>query len=163
MNIKLAANPTVDSIVDGPGLRTVIWFQGCAHNCKNCHNPQTHDFSQGFYKSADEIVDFYLAQGLQTGITLSGGDPFYQVEGLYELVQKLKNNNINIWCYTGFVYEDLLQKYKNILQYIDVLVDGLYIDSLRDLSLKFRGSSNQRLINVQQSLLQKKVVLWVGG
>jgi len=160
--INLAAYPQIDSIVDGEGVRTVIWFQGCNHNCYNCHNPQTHSFHNNILMPVDNIVNFYLKQKLQNGITLSGGDPFYQSEELLNLLKKLKEHNINIWVYTGFIYEYLLQEYKEHLQYIDVLIDGLYIDKLRDTSLAFRGSSNQRLICALESLRQNKTILWQG-
>ena len=158
MYVRLASGPTTDSIVDGPGLRTVIWFQGCEHNCKNCHNPQTHSFSDGELVDVKEIVDFCINQELQSGVTISGGDPFYQPEQLLYLVKALKEYDINIWIYTGFKYEELLDKYKDILKYIDVLVDGLYVDEKRDLSLSFRGSSNQRLIDVQESIKNNDIV-----
>ena len=111
--------------------------------------------------SVDEIVNFYLKQELQNGITLSGGDPFYQSsEELLNLVQKLKQHNVNIWCYTGFTYEYLLKHFYQHLHYIDILVDGLYIDELKDLSLYFCGSSNQRIINVPESLKQNKIIIF---
>lgn len=157
--INLAAYPQIDSIVDGEGIRTVIWFQGCKHNCFNCHNPQTHSFTNNILMSVEDIVSFYLKQELQSGITLSGGDPFYQINELLLLLKELKKHNINIWVYTGFVYEYLLQYYKQHLQYIDILIDGLYVDELRDTSLAFRGSSNQRLINVQESLKANTIIL----
>ena len=160
--INLAAYPQIDSIVDGEGIRTVIWFQGCNHNCYNCHNPQTHSFQNNILMSADNIVNFYLKQKLQSGITLSGGDPFFQAEELLSLLKKLKEHDINIWVYTGFTYEYLLQEYKEHLQYIDVLVDGLYIDKLRDILLLFRGSSNQRLIQASKSIKHNKIILWQG-
>lgn len=159
--INLAAKPQIDSIVDGEGLRTVIWFQGCKHNCLNCHNPSTHNFNKNILMSVDDIVSFYLKQDLQAGITLSGGDPFYQPDELLKLLIQLKQYNINIWCYTGFTYEYLLKHFRQHLQYIDILIDGLYIDKLRDTSLKFRGSSNQRLINVAESLATNKIVLYL--
>lgn len=160
--INLAAYPQIDSIVDGEGIRTVIWFQGCNHNCYNCHNPQTHSFQNNILMSADNIVNFYLKQKLQSGITLSGGDPFFQAEELLSLLKKLKEHDINIWVYTGFTYEYLLKEYKEYLQYIDILVDGLYIDKLRDISLLFRGSSNQRLIQASKSIKYNKLILWPG-
>ena len=160
--INLAAYPQIDSIVDGEGIRTVIWFQGCNHNCYNCHNPQTHSFQNNILMSADNIVNFYLKQKLQSGITLSGGDPFFQAEELLSLLKKLKEHDINIWVYTGFTYEYLLKEYKEHLQYIDVLVDGLYIDKLRDILLLFRGSSNQRLIQASKSIKHNKIILWQG-
>jgi len=157
--MNLASEPQIDSIVDGIGLRTVIWFQGCKHNCYKCHNPQTHSFDLKLEMSVDEIVNFYLKQELQDGVTLSGGDPFYQDSNeLLELLQKLKQHNVNIWCYTGFTYEYLLEHFNQHLHYIDVLVDGLYINDLRDLSLYFRGSSNQRIIDVNKSLLFNRII-----
>lgn len=157
MNIRLAAQPTVDSIVDGEGLRTVFWCQGCLHHCPGCHNPTTWDMSAGFIWTTDELVNFYLRQDLQSGITISGGDPFYQPVALLDLLQKLKQYQINIWVYTGFLFEELD---KHILQYIDVLVDGPFIEGQKDLSLYFKGSTNQRIINIQESLLQNKIILW---
>ena len=148
MNIRLAAQPTIDSIVDGLGLRTVFWFQGCLHHCKNCHNPSTWDMNNGFITTTDELVNFYLNQDLQSGVTISGGDPFYQPDVLLDLLKKLKNYDVNIWVYTGFKYEDIN---KEFLKYIDVLVDDVYIDELRTLNLPFRGSSNQRVIDVKNS------------
>jgi len=155
MKVKLAAI-TYDSIVDGPGIRTVIWFQGCHHKCPGCHNPQTHDFNGGYEEDVDNIIEICNTQLLQDGVTISGGDPFYQPEALEYLIS---NINTNIWVYTGFNYEYLLNKYKNILQYIDVLVDGPYIESLRDLTLLFRGSSNQRLIDIKKSI-NNNIVLY---
>lgn len=158
--VLLASGPTIDSIVDGPGLRTVIWFQGCKHNCKGCHNPQTHSFDDGLIVPIDEVARFCLEQELQSGVTISGGDPFYQPEALDKLTSKLKEANTNIWVYTGFTYEEILRKYPHILQNIDVLVDGPYIESQRDLSLRFKGSANQHIVDVQKSLQNNSIVLW---
>lgn len=156
MKVKLAAKPTIDSIVDGIGLRTVFWFQGCNHHCKNCHNPDTWDFDKGFIVDTDELVQFYRRQSLQAGITISGGDPFYQPNALLDLLIKLQD--VNIWIYTGFTYEYIFDHFNQYLQYIDVLVDGLYIDKLRDLSLYFKGSSNQRVIDVQATLKNSSII-----
>ena len=156
MEINLASYPQVDSIVDGIGLRTVIWFQGCKHHCPYCHNPQTHSFDINITMNVDDIVNFYLFQSLQSGITISGGDPFYQSDGLLVLLHKLKENNVNIWVYTGFKYEEVLKQFPEHLHYID---DGLFINDLRDTSLLFRGSSNQRLIDVPESLRKNKIIL----
>ena len=162
MKIRLAAECTVDSIVDGPGLRTTVWTQGCKHDCKGCHNPSTHDMNGGYDVDVDDLVNFYLKQELQSGVTLSGGDPFYQPEALLELTNKLKKNNVNIWCYTGFVFEDLMKDdiCRQVLKNIDVLVDGPFVIAKKSLALLFRGSENQRLINVQSSLKENKVVLY---
>ena len=162
MKIRLAAECTVDSIVDGPGLRTTIWTQGCKHDCKGCHNPSTHDMNGGYEVDVDDLVNFYLKQELQSGVTLSGGDPFYQPTALLELTNKLKKNNVNIWCYTGFVFEDLMKDdiCQQVLKNINVLVDGPFIIAKKSLALLFKGSENQRLIDVQSSLKKNEIVLY---
>ncbi len=162
MKIRLAAECTVDSIVDGPGLRTTIWTQGCKHNCEGCHNKSTHDMSGGYEVDVDDLVNFYLKQELQSGVTLSGGDPFYQPTALLELTNKLKKNNVNIWCYTGFVFEDLMKDdiCQQVLKNINVLVDGPFIIAKKSLALLFKGSENQRLIDVQSSLKKNEIVLY---
>lgn len=154
MKFRLAGEPVIDSIVDGPGLRTTIFFQGCKWNCKGCHNPGTHDMMGGMEADTDEIVAVCLQQKLQNGVTLSGGDPFFQPEALLDIVKKLKEHDINIWCYTGFLFENLIKNdlYKEILQYIDVLVDGQFELQHRKLSCLFKGSTNQRLIDVHKSI-----------
>ena len=143
-----------------------IYLAGCKGNngvhCKGCHNPSTHDMNGGYDVDVDDLVNFYLKQELQSGVTLSGGDPFYQPEALLELTNKLKKNNVNIWCYTGFVFEDLMKDdiCRQVLKNIDVLVDGPFVIAKKSLALLFRGSENQRLINVQSSLKENKVVLY---
>ena len=162
MKIRLAAECTVDSIVDGPGLRTTIWTQGCKHNCEGRHNKTTHDMAGGFEMDIDELVTFIKQQELQSGVTLSGGDPFYQPTALLELTNKLKKNNVNIWCYTGFVFEDLMKDdiCQQVLKNINVLVDGPFIIAKKSLALLFKGSENQRLIDVQSSLKKNEIVLY---
>lgn len=162
MNIKLASQILFDSIVDGPGLRAVVFFQGCSHNCPSCQNPQTHSFNGGFESDTNNIINKILSNSMQTGVTFSGGDPFFQYKGVTEIAKILKEQNINIWCYTGFKFEELIKKqeYKNLLQYINVLVDGPYIESLKSYDLKFKGSSNQRIIDIQKSLKENKIILW---
>ena len=160
MKVRLAADITFDSIVDGDGLRSVIWFQGCKWNCEGCHNPSTHDMNGGFEKDIDNIVNEVAYDTIQTGVTISGGDPFFQPESLLELCKKLKERNINIWVYTGFTFETLLNKHSEILQYIDIIVDGPFILEQKDLSLIFKGSSNQRIIDVQKSIRNNKIILW---
>jgi len=164
MNIRLASSLVFDSIVDGPGLRTVIFLQGCTHNCLNCQNPQTHDFNGGFEVDINIVIEKILNKKMQSGVTFSGGDPMNQAEQCARIAKELKNHNINIWCYTGFTYDFLTQKqvYRDFLQYIDVLVDGVFVEELKSYELQFRGSSNQRLIDVQKSLQENKVVLWEG-
>lgn len=166
MKIRLASDIQTDSIVDGPGIRTVIWTQGCSHNCLGCHNPSTHDFNGGFLKDVSELKKEIADIPLQTGVTFSGGDPIFQVEACLELAKFIKDMNLNIWCYTGYKYEDLIKKAEDnktilhFLNYVDVLVDGKFVLKEKSYNVKFRGSTNQRLIDVKKSLKEKKVVLY---
>ncbi len=145
--------------VDGPGFRTSIYFAGCQHHCPGCHNPSTWDMNGGDEMTVNQIAERVYDNKL--AVTFSGGDPLYQIEDLVKLAQTLKHCGINIWCYTGFTYEFIVQhtEYSKILPYIDVLVDGEYKESLRDISLLFRGSTNQRLIDVAHSS-PDKIVVW---
>jgi len=160
MKIRLADGKLLtDSIVDGEGLRAVLWTQGCSHNCEGCHNPETHDFNAGIEKDVEEIKSLIKDLTLQDGITLSGGDPFFQPEACAEIAKYAKECGLNVWAYTGFQFENLIknEKTKNLLKYIDVLVDGKFELENRCLSIKFRGSTNQRIINVKRSLKDEKV------
>ena len=163
--IRLAADLQSDSIVDGPGLRTVLWTQGCSHHCKGCQNPQTWSHKGGglvkitdVKKAIDELED-------QTGFTFSGGDPMYQVEACNEIAKYVKKKGMDIWVYTGFTYEEVLKLakknpvYMEFLKNTDVLVDGRFILEERDLSLLFRGSRNQRLIDIPKTLESGEVTL----
>ncbi len=165
MTIRLASELQLDSVVDGTGIRTVIWTQGCSHNCPGCHNPSTHDFSGGFSKDVDEIIDEINNLEGQTGITFSGGDPFFQPKECAVIAKAVHNANMDVWCYTGFKFEELLlmaEKNKDIMNFlknIDVLVDGEFIMAKKSYNIKFRGSSNQRIIDVKQSLKKKKIII----
>ena len=161
MQIRLASELQPDSIVDGEGIRTVIWTQGCSHNCKGCHNPSTHDFKGGFLKTTDEINKELSSLEGQTGITFSGGDPLFQVEACTEIAKYARSIGLDVWCYTGFTFDELIKNKKNteFLKYVDVLVDGKFIIEERSLNLDFRGSCNQRIIDVPASLEKKEVVL----
>lgn len=153
-----------DSIVDGPGIRMTIFFQGCKHGCKECFNKETWDFNGGHYCDVEDIYKAAMKNPILDGITLSGGDPIYQVKGALELVKQFENSGLNIMCYTGFTYEELLEMKKNngdleaFLSKIDFLVDGLFDITKKDISLRFRGSSNQRIIDVKKSLKENKVI-----
>ncbi|MDO5569165.1 MAG: anaerobic ribonucleoside-triphosphate reductase activating protein [bacterium] len=168
MEIRLARDLQQDSIVDGEGLRTVIWTQGCCHNCKGCHNPNTHDFNGGYSVSVEEIEEKLLYIDEQDGITLSGGDPFFQAEACADIANFAKMCGLNVWCYTGFTFEKLLFMSKNdnnikhLLEAIDVLVDGKFILEKKSFDLSYRGSSNQRVIDVKESLKNEKVILFKG-
>ena len=145
----------MDTVVDGPGLRASICLAGCYHKCPGCHNPQSWDMNGGKEMEVDEIVEI-LKQSGHTKFTITGGDPFYQPMGLLELVVRIRKEipGSNIWCYTGFLFEDLLDREEMvlILKNIDVLVDGPFIQELRDESLTYRGSSNQRVLEIPKDL-----------
>lgn len=149
-----------DTMVDGPGFRTSIYCAGCRHSCPGCHNPQSWDFDGGRVMSTDDIMRIIEADPY-ANVTFSGGDPMYQPEGFTELARAIKERTQKtIWCYTGFTYETLMTnpRQRNLLEQIDVLVDGPFVKSLRDESLLFRGSSNQRLVDVPASLCAGHVV-----
>ena len=140
-----------ESIVDGPGLRYVVFTQGCPHHCKGCHNPQTHSFEGGFLLSAEAALAQLQENPLLSGITLSGGEPFEQAEALCALAEGAKALGKSVMAYTGYVFKDLLARNdpwtNRLLELTDVLVDGPYKEELRDLELQFRGSANQRLLD----------------
>ena len=166
MKIRLATPELMpDSIVDGEGIRTVIWTQGCSHKCPGCHNPQTHSFDDGFELDIEEVKDEIDKLEGQDGITFSGGDPLYQVDVCLELAKYIKSKKMTIWCYTGFTYEALISLSKNnpnikeFLKTIDVLIDGPFILEQKSLDCIFRGSKNQRIIDTKESLKQNKVCL----
>ena len=151
-----------DTTVDGPGFRTAIYCSGCYHKCAGCHNPQSWDIDAGREMSIAEIMEKIKADPF-ANVTFTGGDPIYQAEGFALLAETIKKETAkDIWCYTGFLYEQLLNgKYtEKLLQNIDVLVDGPYIEEQKDPDLLFRGSANQRLIDVKRSLAAGEVVLW---
>ena len=151
-----------ESIVDGPGIRFVIFTQGCPHKCVGCHNPQTHDFNMDRYENIDKLAQKIDENPLLSGITLSGGEPFLQPLELVKLIEKIKNKNLNVITYTGFTYEQLIQsKNKNVLELLnktDILIDGKFILELKDENLMFRGSSNQRAIDVKRSIKENRIV-----
>lgn len=142
---------TPNSTVDGVGVRQVFWTAGCPHHCKGCHNPQTWDYDTGNDWDNSEIVSMALKSPYN--VTFSGGDPFIQSRDLHYVLRQIKPFK-NVWVYTGYTWEELMERTlpKRTLQYIDVLVDGRFVEELRDSDLLFRGSSNQRLIDVQKSL-----------
>ena len=158
------ANIIDDSIVDGPGIRMTIFFQGCKHGCKGCFNPETWDFNDGHDCKIIDIYNAAMKNPLLQGITLSGGDPIYQVSAALKLVELFENTNLDIMVYTGFTYEELQEIEKNngdlqaFLSKIDYLVDGQFVLELKDIGLKFRGSSNQRIIDMKKTRSEDRVV-----
>ena len=150
-----------DTTVDGPGFRTSVYSSGCPHRCPGCHNPQSWEIDNGHPVETEEILKIILADPF-ADVTFTGGDPMFQPQGFAELAQGIRENSTkNIWCYTGYRFEDLLQNpaQKALLEQIDVLVDGRFIDALKDDELRFRGSTNQRIIDVQSSLEKGETVV----
>lgn len=152
-----------DSIVDGPGLRMTIFFQGCPHHCPGCHNPGTHDPQGGYEMAIDKIIAMMDENPLLDGITLSGGEPFEQVDACVQITAEAHKRGLNVWCYTGYTFAQIASDMEKrpLLFKIDVLVDGPFIQGRRTLELPFRGSDNQRIIDVQRSLKLWRIVEWI--
>lgn len=153
-----------ESIVDGYHVRSVVFISGCNHKCMHCHNPETWSFTYGKEFTKEEqikICERIKNNPLVKGLTLSGGDPLYSSKEVIEFIELYKqyNPNHDIWLYTGFVWEDIKEEYIDLLNLIDVLVDGKFDSRKRNLGLKFKGSSNQRIINVKESLKLDKIIL----
>lgn len=159
-----------ESFVDGEGVRTVFFFSGCPHHCPGCHNPETWNRNAGV--QADEAMIQTMADEINKrsfldGITLSGGDPFYQPQSVMTFLGALLkccHRPLTVWCYTGYQYEELNDPFqRTLLSAIDVLVDGKFEQEKADRSLAFRGSKNQRIIDVRETKKQNKICLWKGG
>ena len=161
--LRLSAPVQFDSIVDGEGLRAVVWTQGCPHGCPGCHNPQTHAFDGGTSVASESILEQLKAHFYLDGVTFSGGEPMAQAAACGELAQAVHHLGMNVWCYTGYTWEALMEAQdpdqRMFLEQIDVLIDGPFLLAQKSLNLKFRGSANQRLIDVQASLKAQRVVL----
>jgi len=160
-----------ESIVDGVGIRYTIFTQGCSHNCEGCHNPSTHDFNGGTPMSDVKLLADIKSDPLIDGITLSGGDPFFQAAELINLVKQCKRFGLTVWAYTGFIFEEFIKFMDNekcdkritqdmidLLKLIDVLVDGPFILSMKTYECLYRGSYNQRIIDVPNSIKEHRVV-----
>ena len=161
MKVRLASNLQSDSIVDGDGIRTVIWFQGCKHHCKDCQNPETWNFDGGMEVDIEDIKEQLKKLKYQTGITLSGGDPFFQASAATEIAKFAHSIGLNVWTYTGFTYDEIINandEKMELLKNTDVLVDGRFEIDKKSLACKFRGSTNQRVIDVKKSLEEGGVV-----
>lgn len=151
-----------ESIVDGPGIRTVFFTQGCPRRCKGCHNSDTQPFGTGTDKTVQQCCEIAKRNPLVKGITLSGGEPFSQAEALAQLAQRLKIEGYEIAAYTGFTFEQLFngtKEQQQLLRQCDIIIDGEFILEKRNLNLKFRGSSNQRVVDVAKSFEQGKAVV----
>jgi len=153
-----------DSIVDGPGFRFTVFTQGCPHGCPGCHNPETHNPSDGTEMPVADVVKKLLSNPLTDGVTLSGGEPFMQGADCAAIARAAHENDLNVWTYTGFTFERLIELsetdvcMKALLYETDVLVDGPFILTERSLSLKWRGSKNQRLLDAKRSVAERKPV-----
>lgn len=147
-----------ESLVNGPGLRRVLFSQGCPHNCEGCFNPDTHDFNSGEWINSDLIIKDIIDSPFIKGVTFSGGDPWDQADKFVYIGKRLKGKRINIWSYTGYTYEYIIEnRYKikgwnDLLNIVDVLIDGKYEINNKNEKLKYIGSSNQRIIDVKESL-----------
>jgi anaerobic ribonucleoside-triphosphate reductase activating protein len=154
-----------DSIVDGPGIRLAIFTQGCVHDCPGCHNPATQPFEGGVPTTAAKLWEKVENNPLLAGITLTGGEPFDQAEALIELARKTREAGLSVWAYSGYLYEELVagvpsEAARQLLEQTDVLVDGRFVEELKSLELLWRGSSNQRLIDVAASREAGVAVEW---
>ena len=155
------AGIVTDSIVDGPGIRTCVFCQGCPHHCQGCHNPETWEFGCGTAMEEERILQIVRSNPLCRGVTFSGGEPFAQAEGFAKLARLLKEAGYEVASYTGYTFEQLLSgtpAQKELLQTIDVLIDGPFLADQRSLELSFRGSRNQRILDVPASLLKGEAV-----
>lgn len=158
------AGTVKDSIVDGPGLRYVIFTQGCPHHCPGCHNPQTHDFSGGQDADVEKILNEIFNNPILSGVTFSGGEPFCQADGLVPIAEAIKEKGKHLMVYTGYLLENL-QKMENpgvqrLLELADIIVDGPFVLAERNLTLSFRGSENQRVIDMAKTRKTGEIVLY---
>lgn len=150
-----------DSIVDGPGIRTTFFCQGCPHHCEGCHNPETWDFGCGTQVPVEDLVDVVKSNPLCRGVTFSGGEPFAQAAGYAKLAKLLKTEGYEVASYSGYTFEELLSgsdDQKELLSSIDILIDGPFVLAERSLELVFRGSRNQRILDVPKSLAAGKAI-----
>lgn len=149
MKIRIAGIEP-ESIVDGIGIRYVVFMQGCNRHCKGCHNPETHQLDGGRLVDTEDIIAEFKSNPLLIGITLTGGEPLLQIEAAKELAKAAKKSGLTVWCYTGFKIEEIPIEAFEFLNYVDVLVDGEYVEELKNMELNFCGSTNQRIINLNK-------------
>ena len=145
-----------ESVTDGPGVRFVIFTQGCPHRCPGCHNPHTHDPNGGYEIGIDDILDQIRQNPLLDGVTFSGGEPFLQAANLAAIARACHEINLTVMTYTGFLHEEILSNdnadWQTLLRETDILVDGPFVQELATMSLSFRGSSNQRMIALNEKM-----------
>ena len=161
MKLRIAGI-TPESVVDGPGIRLVFFLQGCPHDCEGCHNPATHDCKGGREVEAADLIAEIETAKLIRGITLSGGEPFLQAAALLEVAKAAKAKALSVVAYSGYLFEELETRSdaRALLEYVDILIDGPFVLAKRDLKLAFRGSANQRVLDVPLSLRSGEAVLW---
>ena len=155
-----------DSIVDGPGIRTTIFCQGCPHHCPGCHNPETWDFGCGTDVPVEDLVEVVQSNPLCRGVTFSGGEPFAQAKGFAKLARLLKEKGYEVASYSGYTFEELLEgseDQKELLAAIDILIDGPFLMAEKSLEVPFRGSRNQRILDMKKSLAEGKAVSVTSG
>ena len=155
-----------DSIVDGPGIRTTIFCQGCPHHCPGCHNPETWDFGCGTQEPVEDLLDVVRSNPLCRGVTFSGGEPFAQAAGFAKLAKLLKEKGYEVASYSGYTFEELLEgseEQKALLAAIDILIDGPFLMAEKSLEIAFRGSHNQRILDVKKSLAEGRAVCVTSG
>lgn len=152
-----------ESLVNGTGIRRVFFSQGCKHNCKGCFNQDTHDFNGGEERGIDDLIKDTLDNPIIKGVTFSGGDPFERAEEFSYMAKEFKKFGLNIWCYSGYTFEEIIeisrenQGFNDLINNIDVLVDGKFIEEEKDEEIKYRGSGNQRIIDVKGSIESDEV------
>jgi len=150
-----------DSIVDGPGIRTAVFSQGCPHHCPGCHNPETWEFGIGTRIPVEAVVEIIRSNPLCRGVTFSGGEPFAQAAAFAKLAKLLKEKGYEVASYSGYTFEELLkgsEAQKELLASIDVLIDGRFLQAQKSLEIAFRGSRNQRILDVKKSLAEGKAI-----
>ena len=155
-----------DSIVDGPGIRTTFFCQGCPHHCEGCHNPETWPFSGGTPMETEQLVQLVCENPLCRGVTFSGGEPFAQAAGFAKLAKLLKDKGYEVASYSGYTFEELLEgseDQKALLAAIDILIDGPFLMAEKSLEIAFRGSRNQRILDVKKSLAEGRAVCVTSG
>lgn len=154
-----------NSLVNGEGIRSVVFASGCMHNCVGCQNENMQDFNYGDSVSIDDIM-LKIASNMPIikGVTLSGGEPFESAMGLSKLSERVKDLGLNIWCYSGYTYDEIINSRDvdklRLLSFMDVLIDGKFDEELKERASKYTGSSNQRIIDVSKSILENQIVLW---